>query len=203
MANTFPLWQEKISVPRWVVYAQAALLGLVGTGFFLFGIFVGHFTAETNGENSAMFDCRVTGSVTYRIDGNLRADSGAVVLILPRTRKPDRRSPGQLVNPGSFQALDNPAIDRIHQLGGAVVTTNENGEFDVLIDASFGTGIKYDLLVISRNQRGIDTDQMTKEQSAVIGTFFVPVEDVVEDRSYYWTDLHAYEDKIHLPEIEF
>ena len=199
----FPQLAENVSLPRWVVYAQAALLGLVGIGFFLFGILVGHFTSDSNNPALATFDCRVVGSVAYRDDGDLRADEGAVVLLLPKDRQPDRRSPGNLVNPASFQALDNPAIDRIHQLGGAVVTVNESGSFDVMIDANIGSGLTYYLLVISKHQRGVDTDQMSKLQSAVIGTFFVPVEDVIEDRSYYWTTVNAYEDQLHLPEIEF
>ena len=198
----FPHWFESVPIPRWVVYAQATLLGLVGTVFFVFGMAVGHFTTPAAAGVNPVFDCRVTGSVAYREAGNLRADDGAVVFLLPQQRKPDRRSPADLVNPDTFQALDNVAIDRIHELGGAVVRADENGYFDVLVDANSGPGIGYDLLIVSRHLRGVETDQMTKAQSAAIGTFFVPVEDVVEDRSYHWSSLKAYEEELHLPEIE-
>lgn len=196
-------WTEMVSIPRWIVYTQAGLLGLVGTLFFLFGILVGHFTTDRSGEVSATFDCRTIGSVAYRVDGDLRGDDGAVVFLLPADKKPDQRAPGNLVNPATFKALDNAAIDRIHELGGAVVRTNKNGQFDVVIDANSGNGIEYYLLIVSKHQRGVDTTQMTKEQNAIISSFFIPVEDVIEDRSYHWMKVKAYQKRLDLPEIEF
>lgn len=199
----FAAWREPVSIPRWIIYTQAALLGGVGTLFFLFGILVGHFTSDRGAEVNATFDCRVIGTVAYRIDGDLRADEGAVVFLLPEMKKPDQRSPAELVNPATFKALDNAAIDRIHELGGAVVRTDENGSFDVMVDANYGNGISYYLLVVSKNKRGFDTSQLTKEQNAVISTFFIPVEDVLDDRSYHWMKVVAYEERLDLPEIEF
>ena len=196
-------WKENISVPRWAVYFQAALLGLIATTFFIFGMMVGSLTPGTNAEIDAAFDCRVKGSVAYREDGDLRADEGAVVFLLPTDKKPDERSPGDCVNPGNFKALDNAGIDRIHDLGGAVVRADDNGIFDVIVDAKYGDGQSYYLLIVSNNKRGEDTEPMQKEQVASIGTFFIPVEDVVEDRSYYWRRITIDSEAVHLPEIEF
>ncbi|MFK7768129.1 MAG: hypothetical protein AB8B55_12975 [Mariniblastus sp.] len=195
--------KELISIPRWAVYFQAALLGLIATTFFIFGMMVGSLTPGTNAEINAAFDSRVQGSVAYREDGDLRADEGAVVFFLPTDKKPDERSPGDCVNPGNFKALDNAGIDRIHDLGGAVVRADEYGQFDVIIDAKYGDGQSYYLLIVSNSKRGEDTEPMQKEQVASIGTFFIPVEDVVEDRSYYWRRITVDSEKLHLPEIEF
>ena len=204
-ANTSKLesWKECIEVPRWAVYSQAALLGLIATTFFIFGMMVGSLTSGNSAEINATFACRVVGGVAYRADGDLRADEGAVVILLPKDKKPDARAPGKSVNPGTFKALDNNAIDRIHELGGAVVRANENGQFDVIIDANYGNGLEYYLLIVSKNQRGVDTEAMTKEQVATIGTFFMPVEDVVEDRSFYWMKFNADRERIDLAEVEF
>jgi len=196
-------WKETISVPRWAVYCQAALLGLIATSFFVFGVMVGNLTSGSDAEVNAIFDCRVQGSVAYREEGDLRADEGAVIFLLPKDKKPDERSPGELVSPATFKALDNSAIDRIHDLGGAVVRADENGHFDVLIDANYGNGLEYYVLIVSKNVRGVDTTPMTKEQVASIGTFFMPVEDVVEDRSYKWMSVNAVDKRIDLPEFEF
>ena len=195
-------WTEKISVPRWAVYTQAALLGLIATTFFIFGLMVGSLTSGTT-EINKTFGCRVIGSVAYRIDGDLHADDGAVVFLLPKNEKPDQRGAGELVNPDTFKPLDNPAIDRIHELGGAVVRADENGAFEVVVDANYGNGIQYYLLIVSKNKRGVDTGAMTKEQVAGIGTYFAPIEDVVQDRSLYWMTVVAAEERIDLPEIEF
>ncbi len=195
--------KQLVSVPRWVVYFQAALLGIVATTFFVFGMMVGSLTSGSSDEVNPTFDCRILGSVVYRVDGNLRADEGAVVFLLPVNEKPDERAPGKLVNPETFKALDNSAIERIHALGGTIVRADQNGQFDVVVDAKDGNGLEYYLLIVSRNVRGVDTEPMTKEQVASIGTFFIPVEDVVEDRSFYWLKLTADSDRIDLPEIEF
>jgi len=195
--------QQRVSIPRWIIYSQAALLGLVASTFFVFGMMVGSLTSGSSEEINRTFDCRVLGSVAYRSDGDLKADEGAVVFLLPISRKPDERAPGKLVNPETFKALDNAAIDRIHELGGAVVRADQNGQFDVVVDAKRGSGLGYYLLIVSKNVRGVDTEPMTKEQVAAIGTFFIPVEDVVEDRSFYWLKLAAKSDRIDLPEIEF
>ena len=195
-------WKELVSVPRWAIYCQAALLGLIATTFFIFGMMVGSLTSG-NAEINAIFDCRVVGSVAFRDEGDLKADEGAVVFLLPKDKKPDERSTGNLVSPATFKALDNSAIDRIHELGGAVVRADENGHFDVLIDASYGNGLEYYVLIVSKNMRGVDTEPMTKEQIAAIGTFFMPVEEVVEDRSYHWMVITADGERVDLPEFEF
>jgi len=201
-SSKFDSWKELVTVPRWAIYCQAALLGLIATMFFIFGMMVGSLTSG-NAEINAIFDCRVLGSVAFRDEGNLKADEGAVVFLLPKDKKPDERSPGKLVSPATFKALDNSAIDRIHELGGAVVRADENGQFDVLIDASYGNGLEYYVLIVSKNVRGVDTAPMAKEQVAAIGTFFMPVEEVVEDRSYHWMVINADGERVDLPEIEF
>lgn len=145
----------------------------------------------------------VVGSVAFRDEGDLRADDGAVIMLLPKDQKPDVRAGGAIVNPDTFQALDNIAIDRVHELGGAIVRADENGQFDVVIDGNEGPGIEYYLLIVSKHQRGVDSRQMTKEEFASIGTYFSPVEDLVEDRSFFWMKLVAGTQRIDLPEIEF
>ena len=72
-------WRELVTVPRWAIYCQAALLGIIATTFFVFGMMVGSLTSNST-EVNATFDCRVVGSVAYRIDGDLKADDGAVIL---------------------------------------------------------------------------------------------------------------------------
>ena len=96
-------WSELIEVPRWAVYSQAALLGLIATTFFIFGMMVGNLTSNSSAEINQTFDCRVVGSVAYRVDGDLRADEGAVVMLLPQDRKPDVRTCGRVGQSGHVQ----------------------------------------------------------------------------------------------------
>jgi hypothetical protein len=192
-----------LSISRKVVYCQAALLGLAAIGFFSFGVFVGYFSADRRPNEQTAFECRLSGSVICRSDGDLTADTGAVVCVLPRHKRPLKTMPGGLVNPDSFRDLDNAAVDAIGELGGAVGKVDENGSFDVLIDAKYGAGINYYVLVVSKDKRGVDTKQITPRQVEVIGAFFDPIEDLIEDRSYFWTEINAYEKEFELVDVEF
>ena len=53
----------------------------------MMGLLVGGLTSPTSADFNRTLDCRVYGSVSFREDGNLRADRGAVVLILPANKK--------------------------------------------------------------------------------------------------------------------
>lgn len=201
-------WTELVSIPRWVIYFQAALLGIIASMFFVFGMMVGSLTSGDSLNGAQVVDCRVIGSVVYRDDGALMADEGAVILLLPKDRKPDVRSPGKLVSPATFKALDNVGIDRIHELGGAAVRADENGQFNVVIDSNLARSLEYFLLVVSNNVEGVSIGSgaettLTKEQAAVIGTFFMPVEEVIDNRTFLWMKLNVDGKRIELPDIEF
>ncbi len=60
--------EDSISVPRWVVYFQGALLGIVAATFFIFGLMVGSITSETS-VKPLVKSCQVNGEVTYSTGG--------------------------------------------------------------------------------------------------------------------------------------
>ncbi len=192
--------KDVISVPRWIVYFQGALLGIVATTFFVFGLMVGDLTSGSDPQTTAKIDCRVYGKVYYRSDGKNLPDSGAVVMLLPKNAKPQKRSNARLLNPDSFKPLENEGIKVIHGLGGAVVRVDERGNFDVKVDAP----AEYNLLVVSK-QREADPDEhsLTKAQKAMIGTFFIPVEDLLDDREFHWSDVYANSDQKAIDIITF
>jgi hypothetical protein len=196
-------FRELIQIPRWVVYAQALLLAITAGLFFMMGLLVSGLTSPTSADFNRTLDCRVYGAVAYRDGGDLKADRGAVVLILPASRKPNARSQGALVHPDSFQALDNEAIDRIHRLGGAVVRADENGQFEVTIDSNEVVGVPYQVVIVSKNGTQKEGGSLTKDQFASLAEFFSPVEDVIESRPFFWMELTADGERVDLPEVEF
>jgi hypothetical protein len=179
------------------------LLGIIATTFFIFGLMVGSLTSGVDVNAEARFDCRVSGIVEYRDDGELLPDAGAVVFLLPKKEKPDERAAASPVSPEGFRALDNPGIEILHQLGGAVVRADENGKFDVLIDGNAGLGVEYHFLIVSRHQARDESEPLSKQQVAAIGTFFMPVERLVNDSAIYWSSLTAREKRIEIPKVEF
>jgi len=191
-----------LTIPRWVVYFQAALLGIVATTFFLFGVMVGHQTAGISSDIGETFDCQISGTVQYKKNGKFVPDAGAIVFLLPRDRQPAERAPANLVSPSEFQPLQNPGIDAVHQLGGAIGRVNEAGDFHFIVDGSH-KGIEYFVLVVSGNPSQSTAKKMTKQQVAAISTFFLPVERVLEGHPFHWSSVVARRPQQQLPAIQF
>ena len=202
-SNSKNPFRQMVTIPRWIIYFQAALLGIIATTFFIFGLMVGSLTSGVDANAEARFDCRVSGIVEYRDEGELLPDAGAVVFLLRKKEKPAERAAASPVSPEGFRALDNPGIEILHQLGGAVVRADENGKFDVLIDGNAGLGVEYHFLVVSRHQSRDESEPLSKQQVAAIGTFFMPVERLVNDQAIYWSSLTAREKRIEMPQVEF
>lgn len=183
--RTKPVEGQSITVSRKIVYFQAALLGIIATTFFVFGMMVGTLTARNQLEPEIV-DCAVSGKAVWKnASGKVVPDRGAVVLILPADKNPERRLNPKLVHPESFEPLDNDVIDTIHELGGAVVRANASGEFNVTIDSP----ARYEVVVISRND---SSDQLlSRKEMATLSTWFMPVEDVRTGKSTHFSALRV------------
>ncbi len=189
---------ELVHVPRWVVYLQGALLGIVATSFFVFGLAVGNHTKVVSQRDQPATECWVEGSVYYDVDNYRAADLGAVVMWLPIDRKPSTRPPANTLRPGSFEPLDNPSIETIQQMGGAVVRANQDGSFQTTLEGQRS----YWLLVISKNKQTA-VDEISKQTRAELGAYFFPVEDLLGDRAFFWSKVKLSGTKKKLDAIVF
>lgn len=200
------LREHHIWVPRKLVYAQAALLGVTAVTFFLLGLMVGNVTAPASSDSSKVGgdpfgfaeDCRIAATVTFSKNGGPFADVGAVVFLLPTNKVPERKVAPGLVMPDTFEALDNPSIDVIHRCGGAVVRADANGQFEVLVDRNQN----YRLLVVSKNRTTIRRE-LTGAQRQTLETFFSPAEKLIRDQDFQWRDVKADADRVDVGTIEF
>ncbi len=176
--------RERVGVARWVIYLQGALLGIVATSFFVFGMAVGSHTQVSKSVNARPGKCTVTGTV-YFDDGNYRqSDLGAVVILLPVNHKPQQRPSTEPLRPDSFVPLDNSSIEEIRQFGGEVVRVNVDGSFQTVLD-----GLQsYWVLTISKNKRA-DSSEIKKQTRAEIGAYFFPIEDLLGDRAFHWSKI--------------
>lgn len=190
---------DLVSVPRWIIYFQGALLGVVATTFFIFGLMVGNFTSGGPTKGEPELDCRVSGMISFRDEKQSKPDSGAVVLLLPQANRPNERVAPRSISPKTFQPLDNPAIDLVHQHGGAVVRADQQGRFEVVVDGP----ADYFLVVVSRHKQVEVGETLTKKERAIISTFFSPVEDLLDDRAYYFSDVSATRQRVDLPAVNY
>jgi hypothetical protein len=191
-----------ILLPRYVVYFQAALLGIVATTFFIFGLMVGSLTSSNSTSTEPVFGCNLAGKVTFVSEGIKQPDSGAVIFVLPKNRRPEERGAANLVAPDEFRPLDNPGLENVARLGGGIVRADEQGQFNLTIDAS-RKGIEYFVLVVSKHQMRPESTQLTKQQLAFIGTFFLPVDRIITDHKFFWTSITARDTELPLSEIVF
>ncbi len=175
---------DTVRVPRWVLYTQGILLGLIATTFFVFGLAVGN---TTGGHNSAAQDagtCVISGSVYFDRGQERKADQGAVVILLPTDSPPRRRPDASGLRPDQFEPIRNQALDEIRGLGGCVVRADQDGNYQ----AELRTNQSYWWLVISRNQAATN-DTIGKQTRAEMGVWFLPIEDLLGDREFMWQKL--------------
>ena len=177
---------ELIPIPRWIVYLQGALLGVIATSFFVFGFAVGNHTKSLSQQSAEPGRCQVQGTVYFDEGTYRRADYGAVVLLLPAERKPRQRPDASGLRPGSFEPLDNPSIEAIRELGGAVVRANTDGAFQATLEADKS----YWVLAISKNKQLPDAE-ISKQTRAEIGAYFFPIEDLFQDQAFSWTQVRV------------
>ncbi len=189
---------EAIAVPRWVVYVQAALLGIVATTFFVFGLAVGTSTGTFARPELANTSVSVSGTVLFRHNGNEEVDTGAVVLLLPVDGRPNPRPEPDTLIPDQFVPLDNPAIDTIREMGGAVVRVNRAGQFQTRLRA----GRSYWLLVLSRNVPSVPA-AIDKQLRADLGSYFFPVETLLGGNAFHWQKIRLAGDDYRIATIVF
>lgn len=189
---------DSIVLPRWVVYFQGALLGVIAATFFVFGLMVGNLTSGSNSAAEQRTDVQIEGEVVYVREGQEVSDINAVVMLLPAHSKPDERSSGRAVNPDSFEPLNNEGIERVNELGGAIVRVDDGGKFDLVVD---GPGDYY-VVVISANRKAGEVS-LSKSQTATLATFFRPVEEVVGDKEFYWSTISARGDRQRIKKVVF
>ena len=196
-SNNLPVRENHIWVSRRLIYGQAALLGVSAATFFMLGMMVGNLTSSGSTQSNVstaigyVEDCRVSGIVTWKSKGRDLADTGAVVILLPRGESPEKRQAPGLIMPETFVALDNPTIEAIYKAGGTVVRADSDGKFDLLVDQ----GREYRLLVVSKNRRSVGK-QLTEQQTKVLESWFAPAEKLIRDNDFQWVDVSATSDKV-------
>lgn len=184
-------------IPRWVVYTQGGLLGVIAISFFVFGLAVGSgYSVGSTGPTTRQI-AEVSGLVLYEDNGR-RVDTGAVVMFLPSDGTLDPRPEPDSLLPDRFIPLDNPAIDAIREIGGAVVRADRVGGFATRLRQ--GT---YYMLVLSKHQTQANSSAIEKQMRADLGAFFFPVDDLIGQSAWHWKKIEVGGDKLDLGTIQF
>lgn len=173
-------WDEsrgRVWLPRWVIYAQATLLGVATLVAFVFGVMVGQVTAPSGVD--ARVDCQLRGVVRSGSDP-AEGDAEAIIILLPADVQPSVRLDPESIAPGTFRALNNPVIDQIHAWGGTVTRTDDQGGFVVQLDSPR----RYWMIAISQRHPRVGPLHLSRQEMAAIGKVFLPIEALFRDRRF-------------------
>ncbi|MCA9264692.1 MAG: hypothetical protein KDA60_12615 [Planctomycetales bacterium] len=185
-ADQFDIDPRKIAVPRYVIYSQGALLGLVALLSFLFGAFFGGCVGDHAATPQANRPVQLSGSVMY-LDrrGVALADDGSVVLAFPADARPEHQLSLRGLRPDTKPLdADDPNRTALHVMGGSIARV-ENGMYQMDIEPG-----QYFVLVVSANQRRPRNDEPTDQELAQIGRYVVPAFDLLDRNAYRWEQLN-------------
>lgn len=139
-----------VTFPRYVLYAQAALITVLALVAFGLGFVFGRAGKVTQSVVMAPPEpVRVEGSVAYEVrPGKVSIDRGAVIIAIPQDALPAQKLSIRGLRPqdSSKDDLNNLAIKVIESLDGSFLRASELGTFELLAKPG-----RYHVLVISRN----------------------------------------------------
>lgn len=173
-ATGSPKLNDRLSVPRRMVYLQGILLGIVAIVFFLLGLLVGSGGRQSS---AAVDRAIVTGTVVL---DDRSADEGAVVFLLPSRSRPGAKFESEELRPGRTFTSANPEVPLIRRFGGNVSTTNRAGQFEMQVEPNR----EYILLVVSAN--GSRTDELDSDFHSTLGPYFTSLDNLTEGKACYY-----------------
>jgi hypothetical protein len=176
---------DKVALPRYVLYGQGVLLAGVAMVALVLGILIGRISGpRVATPTSEVKTCYLTGTVSYTSSGgNVSPDAGAVVIVVPEYRQPNRDSkiPIEGLRPGDpLPQPEQPAIARLKAIGGDYTRADERGNFRLRVDR---TG-EYHLLVVSQNAQRSVTERPVPDHLAKLGRYFLPAPELIGDQRY-------------------
>ena len=177
---------DVIAVPRYVIYLQGGLLGVVALASFAIGLIAGGaFSSGSSSTPGLPQPCTVTGGITYVSGNRVLPDEGAVIILLPQNnQKPEERATAAGLRPGDPPpAANHQGLAVLNQLGAGYARTDGNGHFEVQLPDRG----RYLMLVISQARQlksaaDIDTQDILK-----IGPYFDNGADLIGKQRYKLT----------------
>jgi hypothetical protein len=112
--------------------------------------------------------CSVTLSISPQ------TDPPSVAMLLPIDRGNRPRLDPQSLFPGTFQAIDNPVIDSIHESGGAISRVSQK-----VVTLTVESDRSYWLVILFPDSTGKAT--LDREEVAGLSQYFLPIESLTKN----------------------
>lgn len=193
-ANAGTIDFNRVSLPRFVLYGQGALLLVVAVVALSLGILIGRGSApKVVAKSSTPTPCYLTGTIEQRIGGSRPvADGGAVVIVVPQDQRPTDKAPIEGLRPDDpLPSAEQPSLVRIKAIGGDYARADDQGFFKVRVPDSG----EYFLLIVSHHVERTASQRLDPVHLAQMGRYFLPAPDLVGDRAYQWRSESIKRDK--------
>jgi hypothetical protein len=185
-ASTGAEHADLIAVPRYVLYLQGGLIGLVALLAFAIGMLTGGaILTQPPQVPAGPQACLITGSVTYSSGVRNLPDEGAVIAVLPQSQaRLEEKAPVQGLRPGDPTPDEaHSGISILREAGGAYARADANGRFELRLP----DGGRYLVLVISNQKQLRSLDEIKTADILKIGPYFSNAADLVGNRRYQLT----------------
>jgi hypothetical protein len=176
-----PVPSDKILFPRRMLYVEAVLYLTVAAAAFGLGYLMGRGRSSAAGKEELR---GVEGKVLISRNGATRGDEGAVVVVLPDGKFPDKdkRLPIAGLRPDDPPPAKHDATSAaLAKFGGAATRTNASGDFTLSVPAAGS----YRILVISKNLPP-GRDGPEKRDLAELEKYFAAPDELLKGRRYDW-----------------
>jgi hypothetical protein len=182
-AESRPVEQNLVAVPRLVLYVQGVMLGVVALVSFALGVIVGGSSGGDRQTAGQPIPCAIDGTVSITTSTfQVIPDDGAQVFALPVGRTPEPRAKIEGLRPEDAPPeADHEGLAALRSIAGGYARTNAEGRFHLsLPDVG-----DYYLLVVSRRASRSGGEPVPIDHMAQLGSYFQPpVGELVGDRKY-------------------
>jgi hypothetical protein len=176
---------ELVAIPRYVLYLQGGLIGVVALVAFAIGMLAGGAILTQPALPIGAQACVIQGSVTYASGPRQLPDEGAVIAVIPQTQsKPDEKAPVAGLRPDDPTPGDtHRGIAILRDLGGAYARADANGRFQVQLPDRG----RYLVLVVSSRSQVRSIEEIQTTDILKLGTYFDSAADLLGNHRYQLT----------------
>ena len=174
---------DRVVVPRAVIYVQGALLGTMTIVGFVLGLLCG-VSLDQPASDHPSANRGVFGTVTYVArTGRPQPDIGAVILLLPVDILPDEKiRPAPLRPDQPPPQANDPSLGRIAALGGRFIRADEAGRYR-FSNVRPGT---YFILYLSGSAKRPSSEIPASADLAELGRYFFTPTELLGNGYYRW-----------------
>jgi len=183
LSRLTPVPADKILFPRRMLYVEAVLYLTVATTAFGLGYLTGRrgFSAASKEDADMQMRVPVEGKVLLVPQtGTKHGDAGAIVIVLPAAKIPDKRLPITGLRPGDSPGDATSAV--LAQFGGAATRADDDGRFAVFVPAAGS----YRILIISHQATRWPDGPLEQGDISALGKYFDSPTDLLQRCRYRW-----------------